>query len=98
MLHEVTLREMMVEQSQLAATAVLIEQGLLPLEITENKAFEIFRESRVRFWVEEKQIRWVKYGTTRNSPKWYNFLELKAQQLIDRKFMYPQTVTSKDGK
>jgi hypothetical protein len=63
-----------------------------------EQLFKMFGEATVKRWVEEKGIRWRKEGSARNSPKKYEYLKLKAQQLIDRKFMYPVAVMGRSGR
>lgn len=72
------LKEMFEDAAKVAVAAYIREQTPGKDRISQNKAYEMFGESRVKGWVSRREIRPIRDGDARNSTRFYSIAELRT--------------------
>lgn len=86
------LQEMLENVAKIAVAAFIRQQTPAKDRISQNKAYEMFGESRVKGWVSRRQIFPLRDGDAKNSTRYYSITEMqtlvateKALYTINRK-------------
>lgn len=72
------LQEMLEGAAKVAVAAYIRQQTPAKDRISQNKAYKMFGESRVKGWVNRHQIFPLRDGDARNSTRYYSITELQT--------------------
>jgi hypothetical protein len=78
---------MLKDQAELAAMAVLVQQGVLKRYLTQNQAHTIYGRGVVERWVKEALVTLIKDGT-KNAPIRIDRMQLEAVSKVSNRPSY----------
>lgn len=78
------LQAMFEDVAKVAVAAYIREKTPAKDRISQNKAYEMFGESRVKGWVCRHQIFPIREGDARNSTRYYSVAELRVLEATDK--------------
>lgn len=78
------LQEMLEGAAKVAVAAYIRQQTPAKDRISQNKAYKMFGESRVKGWVNKGKIIPLRNGPTKNSTRYYSITELQTLVAADK--------------
>lgn len=78
------LQELLSRVAELAVATYIREQAPAKDRISQNKAYKMFGESRVKGWVERGQILPIRDGHARTSTRYYSMADLKTLEASEK--------------
>ena len=78
------LKQLLTEVAEVAVAAYRREQTPANDRLSQNKAYKMFGESRVKGWVERGQIFPIRDGRSKTSTRYYSLAELRVLEATER--------------